>query len=251
MVFRVIMKILLTNDDGYKSPGIKYLHNSLSEYGDVILAAPSKNMSACSSSLSVHNKVEVRNPSKNYYIIKGTPADCVHIVSKGILEKLPDIVFSGINFGSNLGDDVIYSGTVAGAIEGRYCKYSPISVSITSREPKHLYDIDKKLNFILTHIFKQKYKSKNIFNINIPDVPFKMIAGIKYTSLGNRKTSLNPVIKKVNQKIFAEIGPVGDPIRSSQSTDFNAIKSKFISITPLTINMCDSGKIINRIFKPN
>ena len=208
-------------------------------------------MSACSSSLSVHNKVEVRNPSKNYYIIKGTPADCVHIVSKGILEKLPDIVFSGINFGSNLGDDVIYSGTVAGAIEGRYCKYSPISVSITSREPKHLYDIDKKLNFILTHIFKQKYKSKNIFNINIPDVPFKMIAGIKYTSLGNRKTSLNPVIKKVNQKIFAEIGPVGDPIRSSQSTDFNAIKSKFISITPLTINMCDIGKIINRIFKPN
>ena len=130
------MKILLTNDDGYRSLGIKYLHNALSQYGDVVQAAPIKNMSACSSSLSVHAKVEVKNPSKDFYVIKGTPADCVHIVSKGVLKKLPDIVFSGINFGSNLGDDVIYSGTVAGAIEGRNLKYSPISISITSREPK-------------------------------------------------------------------------------------------------------------------
>ncbi len=245
------MKILLTNDDGYKSPGIKYLYNCLSNYGDIVSAAPSRNMSACSSSLSVHNKVEVKNPSFNNYIIKGTPADCVHIVSKGILKKLPDIVFSGINFGSNLGDDVIYSGTVAGAIEGRHCKYSPISISITAREPKYLLDINDKVDFILQHIFEQKYKSKNIFNINIPDIPFKKIKGIKYTILGSRRTSLNPVIKKTDQKTMAEIGPVGRPYNSTRSTDFNAIKSGFISITPLTIDMSDTTKIINRIFKPN
>ena len=251
MIFRYIMKILLTNDDGYKSPGINYLHNCLLNYGDVVLAAPSKNMSACSSSLSVHNKVEVKNPSLNNYIIKGTPADCVHIVSKGILKKLPDIVFSGINFGSNLGDDVIYSGTVAGAIEGRHCKYSPVSISITAREPKYLLDINYKVDFILQHIFQQNYKSKNIFNINIPDIPFKKIKGIKYTILGNRKMSHNPIIKKTNQRTMADIGPVGKPNRSTRSTDFNAIQSGFISITPLTTDMSDATKIINRIFKPN
>ena len=244
------MKILLTNDDGYRSLGIKYLHKALSKYGDVVQAAPLKNMSACSSSLSVHTKVEIKNPSKNFYIIKGTPADCVHIVSKGILKKMPDIVFSGINFGSNLGDDVIYSGTVAGAIEGRNLKYSPISISITSREPKYLLDIDEKLNFILSHIFDKKYRSKNIFNINIPDIPFSKIKGIKYTSLGNRKSSHKPIIAISNQKISASIGPVGLPEKSTKSNDFNAIKSKYISVTPLTIDMCDHKKIINRIYKP-
>lgn len=244
------MKILLTNDDGYRSPGIKYLHNALSQYGDVVQAAPIKNMSACSSSLSVHAKVEIKNPSKDFYVIKGTPADCVHIVSKGVLKKLPDIVFSGINFGSNLGDDVIYSGTVAGAIEGRNLKYSPVSISITSREPKYLLDIDEKLEFVLSHIFNKKYRSKNIFNINIPDIPFNKIEGIKYTCLGNRKTSHKPNITTSNQKILASIGPVSTAVKSTKSNDFNAIKSKYISITPLTIDMCDHKKIINRIYKP-
>ena len=249
-VYSKFMKILLTNDDGYRSLGIKYLHKALSKYGDVVQAAPLKNMSACSSSLSVHTKVEIKNPSKNFYIVKGTPADCVHIVSKGILKKMPDIVFSGINFGSNLGDDVIYSGTVAGAIEGRNLKYSPISISITSREPKYLLDIEEKLNFILSHIFDKKYRSKNIFNINIPDIPFSKIKGIKYTSLGNRKSSHKPIIAISNQKILASIGPVGIPEKSTKSNDFNAIKSKYISVTPLTIDMCDHKKIINRIYKP-
>ena len=251
MVFGKNMKILLTNDDGYKSLGIKYLYNSLLDYGNVILAAPSKNMSACSSSLSVHNNIEIRSPSKDHYIVKGTPADCVHIVSKGILKRSPDIIFSGINFGSNLGDDVIYSGTVAGAIEGRHCKYSPVSISITSRNPKYLSDITHKVKFILDHIFRQKYQSKNIYNINIPDIPFENIKGIKYTLLGRRKTSHKPIIKKKDNKFIAEIGPVGNPIKSSKSTDFNAIKSRYISITPLTVDMCDTRKIINRIFKRN
>jgi 5'-nucleotidase len=207
-------------------------------------------MSACSSSLSVHAKVEIKNPSKDFYVIKGTPADCVHIVSKGVLKKLPDIVFSGINFGSNLGDDVIYSGTVAGAIEGRNLKYSPVSISITSREPKYLLDIGEKLEFVLSHIFNKKYRSKNIFNINIPDIPLNKIKGIKYTCLGSRKTSHKPNITTSNQKILASIGPVGTAAKSTKSNDFNAIKSKYISITPLTIDMCDHKKIINRIYKP-
>ena len=184
-----------------------------------------------------------------HYIIKGTPADCVHIIGRGEMKTVPDIVFSGINFGSNMGDDVIYSGTVAGAIEGRFCKYSPIAISIASREPRYLNDLDKKISFTLSHIFKQKYKSKNIYNINIPDVPFSEIKGIKYTMLGNREKSFKPLLHKTGKNLYAYIGAVGNPIKTTTKTDFNAIESKYISITPLTINMCETKKIKSSIFK--
>ena len=243
------MKILLTNDDGYKAPGIKILEKLLLKYGDVTVAGPFKNMSACSSSLSVHDKVSYKKIDSKHYIVKGTPADCIHIIGRGEMQIMPDIVFSGINFGSNMGDDVIYSGTVAGAIEGRFCKYSPIAISTSSREPKYLNDIDDKVNFILTHIFQKKLKSKNIYNINIPDIPFSKIRGIKYTMLGNREISMKPNLFKSNNNLFAQIGAVGKPLKSTKKTDFNALKSNYISITPLTINMCDAKKIKNIIFK--
>lgn len=243
------MIILLTNDDGYKAPGIKILENLLLNYGDVTVAGPFKNMSACSSSLSVHNKISYKKVDSRHYIIKGTPADCVHIVGRGEMNTIPDIVFSGINFGTNMGDDVIYSGTVAGAIEGRFCKYSPIAISISSREPKYLNDIDDKINLILTHIFSQKLKSKNIYNINIPDIPFSKIKGIKYTMLGNRDISLKPELFKNGNNLLAQIGAVGKPLKSTKKTDFNALKSNYISITPLTINMCEIKKIKSVIFK--
>jgi|TARA_B110000444_G_scaffold256700_1_gene293591 5'-nucleotidase len=243
------MKILLTNDDGYKAPGIKILEKLLLKYGDVTVAGPFKNMSACSSSLSVHDKVSYKKIDSKHYIVKGTPADCIHIIGRGEMQIMPDIVFSGINFGSNMGDDVIYSGTVAGAIEGRFCKYSPIAISISSREPKYLNDIDDKVNFILTHIFQKKLKSKNIYNINIPDIPFSKIRGIKYTMLGNREISMKPNLFKSNNNLFAQIGAVGKPLKSTKKTDFNALKSNYISITPLTINMCDAKKIKNIILK--
>ena len=243
------MKILLTNDDGYKAPGIKTLEKLLLKYGDVTVAGPFKNMSACSSSLSVHDKVSYKKIDSKHFIVKGTPADCIHIIGRGEMQIMPDIVFSGINFGSNMGDDVIYSGTVAGAIEGRFCKYSPIAISISSREPKHLNDIDDKVNLILAHIFKKKLKSKNIYNINIPDIPFSKIRGIKYTMLGNREISMEPNLFKSNDNLFAQIGAVGKPLKSTKRTDFNALKSNYISVTPLTINMCDTKKIKNIIFK--
>ena len=243
------MKILLTNDDGYKAPGIKILERLLLKYGIVTVAGPFKNMSACSSSLSVHDKVSYKKIDSKHYVVKGTPADCIHIIGRGEMKTIPDIVFSGINFGSNMGDDVIYSGTVAGAIEGRFCKYSPIAISIASREPRYLNDIDDKVNFILSHIIGQKFKSRNIYNINIPDIPFSKVKGIKYTILGNRNISLKPTLSKDGDKLFAQIGAVGNSLRSTKRTDFNAIKSNHISITPLTINMCDTKKIKSVIFK--
>lgn len=241
------MKILLSNDDGYNKPGIRILEQILQSYGNVTVAAPHKNMSACSSSLSVHSKVKVEKIDSKHYKIKGTPADCIHIVSRGLMKKLPDIVISGINYGSNLGDDVIYSGTVAAAIEGRFCQLSPLAISVTSKKPKYVADLNDKINFILAHLLNKKYKNKNIYNINIPDIPFSKIKGIKYTILGNRRISKKPIIKIKNNIILAEIGPVGNSIKSNRNTDFKAILDKYISVTPLTINMCDSQKIINSI----
>ena len=243
------MKILLTNDDGYKAPGIKILERLLLNYGEVTVAGPIKNMSACSSSLSVHDRVSYKKIDSWHYAVNGTPADCIHIIGRGEMKTIPDIVFSGINYGSNMGDDVIYSGTVAGAIEGRFCKYSPVAISISSREPKYLNDIEDKVNFILSHIISQKLKSKNIYNINIPDIPFSKIRGIKYTMLGNRDISLKPELFKDGDNLLAQIGAVGKPLKSTKRTDFNALKSNYISITPLTINMCETKKIKSIIFK--
>ncbi|MAR78499.1 MAG: 5'/3'-nucleotidase SurE [Gammaproteobacteria bacterium] len=243
------MRILVTNDDGYNAYGIKILADRLSEYGTVTLAAPKKNKSACSSSLSVHSPVKVEVHSKANYIVSGTPADCIHIVSRGIMSSLPDIVFSGINFGSNLGDDVIYSGTVAGAIEGRFCRYSPIAISVTSRQPKYLDDLSAKIDYVLSYIFKIASKKNIIYNINIPDTPLSSIKGIKYTQLGSRHKSLRPKLMKRGASYIAEIGAVGKPKKTSLNTDFNAIKKNYISITPLTIDMCDKTKIKTGIIK--
>ena len=195
------------------------------------------------------DKVSYKKIDSKHYIVKGTPADCIHIIGRGEMKSIPDIVFSGINFGSNMGDDVIYSGTVAGAIEGRFCKYSPIAISISAREPKYLDDIDDKINLILTHIFSQKLKSKNIYNINIPDIPFSKIRGIKYTMLGNRDISLKPELFKDGDNLLAQMRSGWITISATKRTDFNALKSNYISITPLTINMCETKKIKSIIFK--
>lgn len=233
------MKILLSNDDGFNSPGIKILENALKDYGNVILAAPNKNVSACSSSLSVHNNIKIKKIDSNHYIVYGTPADCVHVLSRGIMKSPPDIVFSGINYGSNMGDDVIYSGTVAAAIEGRFYKYSPIAISIASSEPKHLNDIDIKIEFIIKFIMNAKYMLDVIFNINIPDIPLKSLRGIKFTTLGKRTISKKPKINYENKIITSSIGPVGRFKEKKSSSDIVAIESGYISITPITTNMCD------------
>ena len=142
------MNILLSNDDGYKSPGLKVLKNVLEEYGKVTTAAPHRDISASSSCLSVHKPVQIKKISKSFYKIYGTPADCVHIASRGIMKKLPDIVFSGVNIGSNMGDDVVYSGTVGAAIEGSFRGVLSIAISqcynSTTMGKKSIYDFARK-----------------------------------------------------------------------------------------------------------
>jgi len=233
------VNILLSNDDGYKSSGLKALKDVLENYGNVTTVAPYRDISASSSCLSVHGPVEINKISANFYKVYGTPADCVHIASRGILKKIPDIVFSGVNIGSNMGDDVIYSGTVGAAIEGRHSKYGSVAISIASKKPKHTDDLHQTLEHIIEHIFHKLIKQKTIMNINIPDLPFFKIKGIKITKLGKRQLPLRASVLKKDKKKFFNIGKVGKGI-STAGNDFHAIEKGYISITPLTIDMTNN-----------
>ena len=233
------MNILLSNDDGYKSSGLKALKNVLENYGNVTTVAPYRDISASSSCLSVHGPVEINKISANFYKVYGTPADCVHIATRGILKNIPDIVFSGVNFGSNMGDDVIYSGTVGAAIEGRHSKYGSVAISIASKKPKHTDGLHLTLEHIVEHIFHKLMKKKAIININIPDLPFSKIKGIKITKLGKRQLPLRASVLKRNKKKFFNIGKSGKGI-SAAGNDFHAIEKGYISITPLTIDMTNN-----------
>jgi 5'-nucleotidase len=233
------VNILLSNDDGYKSEGLKALKNVLDNYGNVTVVAPHRDISASSSCLSVHAPVQVKKIAPNFYKIYGTPADCVHIASRGILKKTPDIVFSGVNIGSNMGDDVIYSGTVGAAIEGRHSKFGSVAISIASKNPKHTDELHLTLEHIVEHMFHKLMKQKAIMNINIPDLPFSKIKGIKITKLGKRELPLKASVLKKNKKNFFNIGKVGKGI-PAPGNDFHAIEKGFISITPLTIDMTNS-----------
>ena len=238
------MNILLSNDDGCKSLGLKVLRNALGDFGNVLTVSPHKDISASSSCLSVHHPVKTVMISKKFYKVYGTPADCVHIGSRGILKKYPDIVFSGINFGSNMGDDVVYSGTVGAAIEGRHAKLGSYAISINSRDPKYIDDLPQKTKYVLDFVFTKLQTLKTVFNINIPDIPFSKIKGVKYTKLGKRLISKRANIIVSKKSLFADIGDVGNPKSYSVGTDFHAIKSGYISITPISIDMTDYEKLL-------
>ena len=237
-IYGVFVNILLSNDDGYKSLGLKVLRNALGNFGNVLTFSPHKDISASSSCLSVHHPVKTVKISKKFYKVYGTPADCVHIGSKGILKKYPDIVFSGLNFGSNMGDDVVYSGTVGAAIEGRHAKLGSYAISISSRDPVYIDDLPLKTEHVLDFIFTNLQTLKTVFNINIPDIPFSKIKGIRISLLGKRKISRKA--KKVSNKknIFYEIGDVGMGIYT-KGTDFHNTKEGYISVTPIMIDMTD------------
>ena len=232
------MNILLSNDDGFKSIGLKALKDTLNNYGNVLTVAPHKDISASSSCLSVHHPVKTEKISDKFYKVFGTPADCVHIGTRGILNKYPDMVFSGINFGSNMGDDVIYSGTVGAAIEGRHAKFGSYAISIASRSPKYIDDIELKTHHVLDFIFTRLKSLKTIFNINIPDLPFSEIKGIKFSLLGTRAISKRAKKVNINQRMFYDIGDVGAG-SNKRGTDFYVIREGYISVTPIMIDMTD------------
>ncbi len=239
------MKILLSNDDGYHATGIQELIKQLEKDHEIYVAAPLKNHSAGSSALTVRKDINVNNIKTNHYIIDGTPADCVHIALTCLIKDKIDLVVSGINLGANLGDDVIYSGTVAAALEGRHLKMSPIAISLVSHDKISVSRAAIESSKIIREIINNKdIYAKTLLNINIPDFDSENIY-FEHTRLGKRGLPL-PAIK--NRDNLYKIGAAGPPEDYSEGTDFFCIKENKISITPLTYDLTNYEvlKIINK-----
>jgi 5'-nucleotidase len=230
------MRILISNDDGYKADGIIQLAKSLSEIAEVIVVAPSENKSAASSSLTIGNPLKPIQIEKNVYAIDATPSDCVHLALCGFIKESIDLVVTGINFGANLGDDVIYSGTVAGAIEGRFLGLPSIAISLASWECKHFDTAGYVAKLLVAQIDKAPLAYNTIINVNVPDIPMGEIKGIKSTRLGNRHKS-EPSIQDLKDSSLYWIGENGKEADNGEGTDFHAISKNFVSVTPLQIDL--------------
>ena len=229
------MRILISNDDGYQAKGIKQLTKSLSEIAEVIVVAPSENKSAASSSLTLGRPLQPIQIEKNIYAVDATPTDCVHLALCGFIKESIDLVVTGINFGANLGDDTIYSGTVAGAIEGRFLGLPSIAMSLASWECNHFETAGEIAKRLVTQIDRSTISYNTIINVNVPDIPLTEIKGIKGTRLGTRHKS-EPSIKDKEDTSLYWIGENGKEDDNSEGTDFHAISNNFVSVTPLQID---------------
>jgi 5'-nucleotidase len=230
------MRILISNDDGYKADGIIQLAKSLSEIAEVIVVAPSENKSAASSSLTLSKALKPIQIEKNVYSIDGTPSDCVHLALCGFIKESIDLVVTGINFGANLGDDVIYSGTVAGAIEGRFLGLPSIAMSLASWKCKHFDTAGNIAKLLVAQIDKSPLAYNTTINVNVPDVPLSEIQGIKSTRLGNRHKS-EPSTQDLKDPSLYWIGENGKEADNGEGTDFHAVSNNFVSVTPLQIDL--------------
>ena len=233
------MDILLSNDDGYLAPGLAILSDYLKTITpNVTVVAPERNRSAASSSLTLHHPLRLTQVEEKVYYVDGTPTDCVHLAITGLFDVEPDMVVSGINNGANLGDDVIYSGTVAAAIEGRFLGLPALAVSLTSFEGKHFETAAHVTCEIIRQLQTHPIPADTILNINVPDIPLSEIEGIITTRLGSRHKA-EPVVRGTDPRgnTLYWIGPPGDEQDAGPGTDFYAINQNYVSVTPLHVDL--------------
>jgi len=233
------MKILVSNDDGYLAKGINVLTDSLQAVADVIVVAPDRNRSAASNSLTLSDPLRVKRHGEDRYSVNGTPSDCVHLALTGLLDEEPDLVVSGINHGANLGDDVIYSGTVAAAMEGRFLGLPTIAVSLVGGDRlQHFDTAGRVVADMVQKIGDANLSPDVILNVNVPDVPYEEIKGIQAVRLGFRHKS-EPVVKSKDPhgRTIFWVGPAGRGADSGEGTDFHAIERGFVTVTPLSVDL--------------
>ena len=236
------MNILIGNDDGYDAIGIRTLYKALSTNHFVTIFTPESNRSASSSALTIDQPLKPTKISETIYSVDGTPSDCIHMALCGFLNKQFDIVVSGINLGPNLGDDVIYSGTVAAAIEGRFLGYPSMAISLASWKGQHFETAAKVTEILINNLHFSKLSSNTILNINVPDVSFEKIKGFKTTILGRRHKSEDVFPDKEDSSKYW-IGENGKEDENGPGTDFDAVKNNFVSITPLHIDLTNHREV--------
>ena len=235
------MEILISNDDGIEATGIRVLADSMQGLGEVTIVAPDKNRSGASNSLTLDAPIRIKEMRDRVYRVSGTPTDCVHVALTGLLAEDPDIVVSGINAGANLGDDVIYSGTVAAAMEGRFLGYPAVALSLVFAEQaqEHHYDTAGEAAIrLVRQLQRDPLPADTILNVNVPDCPWSEIRGFEVTRLGHRHRA-EPVIKSTDPRgrEMYWIGPAGAEQDAGPGTDFDAVRRKFISVTPIHVDL--------------
>lgn len=238
------MKILIANDDGYTAKGIQALYEALADLGDITVIAPESNCSGSSNALTLNRPLFVQQAPNGFYYVNGTPSDCIHVALTGMLDFKPDLIVSGINNGANMGDDTLYSGTVAAAMEGHLYGIPAIAFSLVERNWLHLETAAWVARQIVQRVQKEPLALGSLLNINIPALPQEQLRGYKVTRLGKRHPA-EPVIK--SQTPYGEpvywIGPVGQVLDSSIDTDFGAIQNHQVSITPLRFDLTDHAQL--------
>jgi len=232
------MKILLSNDDGYQAPGLICLERALRQLAEVMVVAPDRNRSGASNSLTLDHPLRVYEAENGFRYVDGTPTDCVHLGLTGLLDEDPDVVVAGINAGANMGDDVLYSGTIAAAMEGRFLGRPAIAVSLCGSACRHYETAARAVAFLLGRGQSAHLPADTILSVNVPDLPWQQLAGFKATRLGQRHRS-QPVVRDRDPRgrDIYWVGPVGAEQDAGPDTDFYAVRHGYISVTPLHIDL--------------
>lgn len=235
------MHILISNDDGVYAPGLAALAAALvRDARSVCVVAPDRNRSGASNSLTLDRPLEAHTHDSGFISINGTPTDCVHLGVSGLFsgDRKPDLVVSGINAGANLGDDVLYSGTVAAAMEGRNGRLPPIAVSLCSFHPQHYDTAAEIVRVLVGKLESLVVAPRTVLNVNVPDLPLERIRGIHVTRLGHRFAGEAPVqVQDPRGRTRYWIAGTGDAADAEPGTDFHAVEQGFVSVTPLQIDM--------------
>lgn len=231
------MRLLLSNDDGYQSEGLATLALALADLADITIVAPDRNQSGASHSLTLELPLRVARTREGIFYVNGTPTDCVHLAITGLLEGEPDMVIAGINHGANLGDDVLYSGTVAAAVEGRFLGLPAIAVSLVG-EHRYFDTAGQAVRDLFRRLQQWPLPPDSILNVNVPDLPYPEIKGFCSTRLGYRHRS-EPIVQARDPKgrPIYWVGAPGAGQDAGPGTDFYAVENGFVSVTPLQIDL--------------
>jgi 5'-nucleotidase len=233
------MHFLISNDDGITARGIQVLSRRMSELGKVTIVAPDQDRSGASNSLTLDSPVRISEIDERTFRVTGTPTDCVHIALTGLLDRDPDMVVSGINAGANLGDDVIYSGTVAAAMEGRFLGFPAIAVSLVFNDkPRYFETAAEVIALLVQRLRQDPLPADTILNINVPDLAWSEIGGFEVTRLGHRHRA-EPTIRELDPRgrPMYWIGPAGAEQDAGPGTDFDAIRRGYVSVTPIHVDL--------------
>ncbi|MDP2135457.1 MAG: 5'/3'-nucleotidase SurE [Sulfuritalea sp.] len=238
------MRILLSNDDGYLAPGLAELAASLADLAGITVVAPERNRSGASNSLTLDLPLHLRTAANGYIYVSGTPTDCVHLAVTGVLDHQPDMVVSGINLGANMGDDTIYSGTVAAATEGYLLGVPSIAVSLASFEGRHFASAGRVARELVQRFSSTPFAEPVLLNVNVPDIPYDQLRGIQVTRLGRRHKA-EPAVISVSPRgeTLYWIGPAGPAADAGEGTDFYAVEHGWVSITPLQIDLTHNAQL--------